>query len=238
MFCLIYFGRLFVLFSFDIVDWSIWSPNAQDNEKPDIKHIPLMTRRRFSQLTSMVAKVGSSLVCKDEQIPIFFFSNFSEINKHYEMTSLILETGDTSPALFSFSTFNASAAQFSILNKNHSSVLAMSSQNRAVETALIMANVHLQVHNVQKALILIGEEAVPQAYKSASLDYYRLFEKQGVFCLALLISRDDHKYELTNCNAADDADDGCCEDSVLSLIDFLSTEKKSVVLDSVVLKRL
>ncbi len=201
-----------------------------------------MVRRRFSQLTSMVAKVGSSLVQKDEQIPIFFLSNFSEINKHYEMTKLILETGQTSPALFSFSTFNVSAAQFSILNKNSSSVLAMSSIDKPLETALIMANAHLRVHNLDKALIFIGEEAIPNAYKSASPNYYRLFEKPGVFCLALLISLDNDscnnnavKYRLTKDAFSSDpssvSSDEAKGESVLSFIEFLSGDKDSVVFE-------
>ncbi len=196
-----------------------------------------MTRRRFSQMTSMVSYVGGRLVSKDEQVPIFFLSNFSEIGKHEEMTRLILETGDTSPALFSFSTFNTSVAQFSILNRNHSSVLAMSSIERAVETALIMANAHLQTQNEDRALIFVGEEAIPLAYKEACADYYRAFEKEGVFCLALLISKvcdaqNDSQYKIEQCkNSKNDS-------SILDLIDFLSTDQKEIALNGIVLERL
>ncbi len=227
-----------IVFCFNIVDWSIWSASDKNNqkEKPDIKHIPLMTRRRFSQLTSMVVKVGSDFVAKDEQVPIFFFSNFSEINKHYEMTKLILETGDTSPALFSFSTFNASAAQFSILNNNHSSVLAMSSIDKPLETVLIMAMAHLQTHNLDKALLLIGQEAVPEAYRQAAQSYYNEFDSLGVFCLSLLISKDNspngNSFKMTCC----DNDDTC--DSISNLLDFLETGKESVVLNGLQLERL
>ncbi len=194
-----------------------------------------MTRRRFSQLTSMVAFVGSNLVAKDEQVPIFFFSNFSEINKHYEMTKLILETGDTSPALFSFSTFNASAAQFSILNGNHSSVVAMSSLDKALETALIMGNAHLQTHNLSKALLLIGQEAVPESYREAAAcysNYYNDFESLGVFCLALLISRENSCFKITHSN------DKCDCDSLANLLDFLEKEKESVLLNALQLERI
>lgn len=226
------------MFDFSAPSYYIWSPNYSGSEDilkdiiengchsdenefdaPKLPYVPTLVRRRYSQMTKMVIEVASKLIKPEEQISIFFCSNFGEIQKHYEITSLIEETQETSPTLFSCSTHNTAVGQLSILFKNHKRSVALAASKNCFETAIIEVASFIKTSGEKKALLLIAEEGVPEKYKAS---YDKNINKPGVFCAGMIISEEKPNLRLklqTKKNSAN---------SVFDFMSFLSSSDKEI----------
>lgn len=224
---------------FNIIDWCFWTPSVSGKKdalselennicnnspnSPNLPYIPTLAKRRFSQLTKMVVEVGYSLIKKNEQIPIFFISKYGEISKKCVMAKQVIKTSESSPSLFSYSTYNAAVAQLNILLKNNKRAVAISALENQLEIALVQIISFLKYSDEDKVLLLIAEEAIPEEYKSVC------FDRSTVYCFGILISIKDGNIKLS---IEDDAKSQS-SNKVLDFFKFLSSDNKSLDLDRV-----
>lgn len=224
---------------FNVIDWYFWTPSISGKEdalselenniynnspdSPSLSYIPTLAKRRFSQLTKMVVEVGYSLIKKNEQVPIFFVSKYGDITKRAIINKKIMETSESSPSLFSCSTYNAAVAQLNILLKNNKRSVAISALENQLEIALVQIISFLKHSDEDKALLLIAEETIPEEYKSI------YFDRFAVYCFGILISIKDGNIKLSI--EEDAKNQSSCK--VLDFLKFLSSNNKSLDLDRV-----
>ncbi len=83
---------------------------SEEQPLPDVKFVPMLTRRRLSQLSKMVVYVNAAISKDQSPCKVTFASQYGEISQQLKISQALLDTGNVSPAHFSLSVFNASIA--------------------------------------------------------------------------------------------------------------------------------
>ena len=109
---------------------------TEEQPLPDVKFVPMLTRRRLSQLSKMVVYVNAAISKDIEPCKVTFASQYGEITQQYKISQALLDTGNVSPAHFSLSVFNASIANATILEKNTAGYSAVFSGREAFRDGL------------------------------------------------------------------------------------------------------
>ena len=91
---------------------------SEEAPQPDVKFVPMLTRRRLSLLSKMVVFVNDAVSKDLPPCKVTFASQYGEISQQLKISDTLLQTGNVSPAHFSLSVFNASIANATILEKN------------------------------------------------------------------------------------------------------------------------
>lgn len=137
---------------------------SEEAPLPDVKFVPMLTRRRLSQLSKMVVAVNDA-VSKDEQpSKVTFASQFGEISQQLKISQTLLDTGNVSPAHFSLSVFNASIANATILTKNTAGYSAVFSGKEAFRDGLRDCVAALKAQSEQERVFIFADERIPETY--------------------------------------------------------------------------
>ena len=154
-------------------DWLAWANNQKSfsennsNKSPLIEFVPLLQRRRLSQLTKMSLKVIFECLQDyketDQNINSVFASRYGEWRQTFNLLESISNQEELSPAGFSFSVHNTVAGLYSLIFNNTASYTSLSANEYTFMTALIEALGLLQ--NTKEVLLIIADENTPELYK-------------------------------------------------------------------------
>ena len=162
--------------------WNAWAPGLETRaaqtdwaagraaihnvpDSPALEFLPMLFRRRLSQLSRMVLQVGHALTGPARRPACVFASRYGEINKQYQITDTLIDSGEVSPGVFSLSVFNAPVFLLSIAEKIHASGTAVYSRDQETITALIEALGILSRPGETDCLVLFGDECLPSVYQ-------------------------------------------------------------------------
>lgn len=152
-------------------------------QEADVSFVPMMLRRRCSELTKLCFSASRHCIQTCEQVPVISVSKYGEIQRQYVISKKLIETKEVSPTAFSFSVFNTAIALLGISLKNHASALALCTMYNQLEAGFVHALSFLENHpEEEKLLLLIGEERLPEPYQRISS------EKNIPFIAAFLLS--------------------------------------------------
>lgn len=135
---------------------------------PKLSFVPMLFRRRLSDLSKMVAYVAHDVSEGFPPAPMTFASEFGEIQRQFQISSGILDSGEVSPAKFSLSVFNAPVAAASIIENNMTGYSAIFSGNRSFEDGLREAATPLLSGKESERIFVFADERIPEAYSEIS----------------------------------------------------------------------
>ncbi len=131
---------------------------------PDVKFVPMLTRRRLSQLSKMVVYVNAAISKDMSPCKVTFASQFGEITQQLKISQALLDTGNVSPAHFSLSVFNASIANATILQKNTAGYSAVFSGRESFREGLRDCVAALKEGSDQERVFIFADEKIPETY--------------------------------------------------------------------------
>lgn len=135
---------------------------------PKLAFVPMLFRRRLSDLSKMVAYVVHDISDGYAPVPMIFASEFGEIQRQFKISSGILSSGEISPAMFSLSVFNAPVAAASIIEKNTTGYSAVFAGKRSFEDGLREASAPLLSGRETERIFVFADESIPSAYSKIS----------------------------------------------------------------------
>lgn len=130
----------------------------------NLDFVPMLMRRRFSNLTKMFFSIAHALIGDNFDIPLFFISKYGEINRQFSISQKLLNENEVSPTSFSFSVFNTAPALFSIFSKSIQPVVAINCSENMLEIGLQTVLAFLDSQKKDKALLIIADETLPDEY--------------------------------------------------------------------------
>lgn len=160
---------------------------------PDVSFVPMLTRRRLSQLSKMVVAVSDVVSKGLPPCKVTFASQFGEISQQLKISQALLETGNVSPAHFSLSVFNASIANATILQKNTAGYSAVFSGKEAFRYGLVDCIAALKTSKEKCRTFIFADEKIPETYASVAGVPY----PNTVCALALRLTTDSSKSSVT-----------------------------------------
>lgn len=137
---------------------------SEEAPLPDVKFVPMLTRRRLSQLSKMVVAVNDAISKDEPPSKVTFASQFGEISQQLKISQTLLDTGNVSPAHFSLSVFNASIANATILTKNTAGYSAVFSGKVAFRDGLRDCVAALKAQSEQERVFIFADERIPETY--------------------------------------------------------------------------
>jgi hypothetical protein len=161
-------------------NWCAWQPrkskpalsiscregryNEIQAEKPDLKDVPPMQRRRLGSLARVVFHVLSQCANISRQEPVVFSSLMGEIQRTQSILNDIAAVNPVSPAAFSLSVHNAISGQWSLIRSIKAPMVALSPTDGSCVAALIEAAGILQEDIYSEVNIVLYEEDYPAFY--------------------------------------------------------------------------
>ena len=181
--------------------WSAWAPGLETIETqrewaagraairqaadaPPLSFLPMLFRRRLSQLSKMVLQVGHALAGDGGNPSLVFASRFGEVNKQFQITDALIASGEVSPGVFSLSVFNAPVFLLSIAEHIHAAGNALYTRDRGAVVAMMEALGILLRPESRDCLVLFGEEYLPAPYRTLVVDV------PEPYAFGMLISRE------------------------------------------------
>lgn len=137
---------------------------TEEQPKPDVSFVPMLTRRRLSSLSKMVVAVNNQVAKDLPNCKITFASQFGEISQQLKISQTFLETGTVSPAHFSLSVFNTSVANATILEKNTAGYSAVFSGKEAFNFGLNDCVAALTTGSDTERIFIFADELIPETY--------------------------------------------------------------------------
>lgn len=162
---------------------------SEEAPLPDVKFVPMLTRRRLSQLSKMVVYVNEQISKDSAPCKVTFASQFGEITQQLKISQALLDTGNVSPAHFSLSVFNASIANATILKKNTAGYSAVFSGKNAFRDGLRDCVAALKAGSDSERLFIFADEKIPETYAPVAGVPY----PNAVCALALRLTTDASK---------------------------------------------
>ena len=159
---------------------------TEEQPLPDVKFVPMLTRRRLSQLSKMVVYVNAAISKDIEPCKVTFASQYGEITQQYKISQALLDTGNVSPAHFSLSVFNASIANATSLEKNTAGYSAVFSGREAFRDGLRDCIAALEAGSETERLFIFADEKIPETYAPVAGTPY----PNAVCALALRLTTD------------------------------------------------
>ena len=166
---------------------------TEEQPLPDVKFVPMLTRRRLSQLSKMVVYVNAAISKDMSPCKVTFASQFGEISQQLKISQTLLDTGMVSPAHFSLSVFNASIANASILETNTAGYSAVFSGKDAFTTGLTDCIAALESESADTRTFIFADELIPETYAPVAGVPY----PNAVCAIALRLTTDESKADPT-----------------------------------------
>lgn len=201
-------------------DWQQFAagnkPLNQATQKPTLKQIPAMQRRRLSPFAKMALhcalEAGEGYL---ESVPSVFASRHGDLHKTSKLISDVAAKESLSPTQFGLSVHNAVGGQFSIFTGNKAPLSATSAGEDTFFSAIVDAVCKLHTNDYAQILVVYTDEVVPSIYQPY------VAQEEVSIATALLIERpsqDRPTYSLkVSSNTAATA-----ENPRMQVIDFLS----------------
>lgn len=162
---------------------------SEEQPLPDVKFVPMLTRRRLSQLSKMVVYVNATISKDMSPCKVTFASQYGEITQQLKISQALLDTGNVSPAHFSLSVFNASIANATILEKNTAGYSAVFSGKEAFREGLRDCMAALKAGSDSERVFIFADEKIPETYAPVAGTPY----PNAVCALALRLTTDASK---------------------------------------------
>ena len=162
---------------------------SEEQPLPDVKFVPMLTRRRLSQLSKMVVAVYTAINKDMPSSKVTFASQFGEITQQLKISQALLDTGNVSPAHFSLSVFNASIANATILQKNTAGYSAVFSGRESFREGLKDCAAALKAGSETERVFIFADEKIPETYAPVAGVPY----PNAVCALALRLTTDASK---------------------------------------------
>lgn len=149
--------------------WSEWSKNdyeydlAKSHEKPLLKDIPPLLRRRFTEIGKAAVSSVMPMLEGYQQIPIVFASRHGDVDLTLSLLEAIAQKEPLSPTKFSLAVHNAISGLISIARKDVSEVTAIAASNALIPNALLEAATQLQSND--QVLCVICDTPLPKLYE-------------------------------------------------------------------------
>ncbi len=137
---------------------------SEEAPQPDVKFVPMLTRRRLSLLSKMVVFVNDAISKDLPPCKVTFASQYGEISQQLKISDTLLQTGNVSPAHFSLSVFNASIANATILEKNTAGYSAVFSGRDAFRHGLTDCAAALESGSEKERIFVFADEKIPETY--------------------------------------------------------------------------
>lgn len=137
---------------------------SEEVPQPDVKFVPMLTRRRLSLLSKMVVFVNDAVSKDLPPCKVTFASQYGEISQQLKISDTLLQTGNVSPAHFSLSVFNASIANATILEKNTAGYSAVFSGKDAFRYGLADCVAALESGSEKERIFIFADEKIPETY--------------------------------------------------------------------------
>ncbi len=170
-------------------DWEQWSqsPNSpHGEEKPDVRFLPMILRRRCDIVSRMMFNVIHRCLSDEEErsdVYTVFASQHGSFTTTVDMLVEQAKYEPLSPTKFSHSVHNTQSGLFSIWAKNEQPSTALAaSGNTTFSHGFLESVCQLHRSNNKKVLLVIGDERLPQPVRHLSEKDY------GPYALSLLLS--------------------------------------------------
>ena len=137
---------------------------SEEAPQPDVKFVPMLTRRRLILLSKMVVFVNDAVSKDLPPCKVTFASQYGEISQQLKISDTLLQTGNVSPAHFSLSVFNASIANATILEKNTAGYSAVFSGKDAFRHGLTDCAAALESGSEKERIFVFADEKIPETY--------------------------------------------------------------------------
>ena len=153
--------------------WSSWEGNPDWDSQPKLEFLPSLVKRRFSQLSRMALHVGHELLNSSPSGKIndlVFASRHGELKRQLDVSEALIENGELSPAMFSYSVFNAPAALLSLTNNIKGITRAVYDGSDSFGIGFLQSALLVSSGRVNRLLYVFGEEKTPEVYQGISGD--------------------------------------------------------------------
>ena len=127
----------------------------------DTDFVPAMLRRRLGRLARMTLQAAHECAHDIPEVRFVYASRHGELKRTTMLLESICAKEDLSPTLFGLSVLNASPGIFSILQKNHAPVTAISAGVSSFACGLLEAAVQFADKPQQPVLYVYADEPVP-----------------------------------------------------------------------------
>ncbi|GAC13124.1 beta-ketoacyl synthase chain length factor [Aliiglaciecola lipolytica] len=167
-------------------DWLVWlKENRQiddQNLNVNLKHVPMMLRRRFNTLGKCAMGAIKQLSIDNANLPCIFASQHGDTQLTLSLLENIGKHEDMSPTGFSLAVHNAVSGLYSIVNKNTCEVTAIAAMEGLIASALFESIGQLQ--KSEKVLCVVYDVPLPSIYQaySETVDF--------PYAIAMVLSRD------------------------------------------------
>lgn len=152
-----------------------WS-SSEECPKPDVSFMPMMTRRRLSDVERAALHVAWKVFNGEDDagqlpgtgaVPVVFASRWGEIGTTLKLMRQFHSDGEMSPAAFSSSVHNAAPGAWSLFTENTAPYTAIAARERTYEMGLLEAEAQLASGSSDMVLFVYAEESTPVYYQSA-----------------------------------------------------------------------
>ena len=155
------------------VEWTA----TEAEPRPDVSFIPMMERRRLSQIERAALHVAWKIYHPEgddlapappaSETPVVFASRWGEIGTTLKLMRQMHDEGEMSPAGFSASVHNAAPGAWSIFTKNRTAYTAIAARERSYDMGLLEAEAQLAARVAPGVLYVYAEETTPDYYLPA-----------------------------------------------------------------------
>ena len=152
--------------------------SSQENPKPDVSFMPMMVRRRLSQVEkaalhvawkifdSADASSGAEPIPPPDKVPVVFASRWGEIGTTFKLMRQMYDEGEMSPAAFSSSVHNAAPGAWTLFAGNKTPYTSIAAREKTYEMGLLEAEAQLASGAFDAVLYVYAEESTPEYYRS------------------------------------------------------------------------
>lgn len=171
-----------------IESWSFWPPGSDAPDTPPCSFVEPMQRRRLSLFARRQLQAAYDCLQQagagSDQISSVFASRHGEVSQSLRLLEQIRAGDSPSPQGFALSVHNSVAGLWSLLRRDQSPSISIAAGSDTLFAALTEARLRLFVSPVSRLLLVIGDESLPEGYRSWADD------DQPSYGLALLLHRD------------------------------------------------
>ncbi|MEP4888958.1 MAG: beta-ketoacyl synthase chain length factor [Aliiglaciecola sp.] len=169
-------------------DWSQWlAENTDIAEQPltvNLKHVPMMLRRRFNTLGKCAMGAIHQLALDESDIPCIFASQHGDTKLTLSLLENIGKHEDMSPTGFSLAVHNAVSGLYSIISNNTREITAIAAMEGLIASALFEAIGQLQIS--EKVLCIVYDMPLPALYQTYSES------SEFPYAIAMVLSQSNH----------------------------------------------
>lgn len=166
----------------DWINWAQGKPDPANPQAPDVSMLPVMKRRRMSQLSKMAFHTAHSCLGEGDAKPICVFaSQHGELNRTVQILDSLVESGEVSPTSFSLSVHNTALGLYSINTQNQSPATTVAAGEDTFGYGLLEASNLLARFKNASVLLVYFDEPIPEPIKSSN------FGPEEPISLALLL---------------------------------------------------